>query len=88
VGEINKKENAMRYWLLNIEIRTGEYEFHSIGAHTSKGKIDTEAYLKDFYSDSEKNGDWYETDAGCIAYRLYDIQELTKKEYDVMRKYI
>lgn len=82
---------ANRYWYLNIEIRNGEYEHNSKSVHMTKGKseFDTDDYLKNFYGDDgDKDGDCYYFNGGEIACSISDFQEITKEEYDVLRKFI
>lgn len=85
----------MKYGLINIETKCGEYEF-------------TQAYLVRFRKDLEKRADevaktWYDDrvknwdggreneyyfNGGELAVSVHSFEELTKKEYDVMKKYI
>lgn len=78
----------MKYWFLNIEIRNGEYEYNSLSLHT--GKFNAEEYVKGFYNDDGEesdNGEYY-FNGGEVACSIKKLKEITKKEYDVLRKFI
>ena len=83
-----KKAGKIRYWYLDIEIREGESEHHSKGVHECKGVFNAENYVSDFYADAEgkddPDSDWYMFQGGCIACRVYDLKEITKKKYDIL----
>jgi hypothetical protein len=83
----------MKYWFLNIHIQDGEHEHNSLSVHVTKGneKFDVDDYLKDFYGnkeDTEVDGDIYYYQGGSIACSLESLQEITKKEYTVLKKFI
>ena len=82
----------MRYWFLNIEIIQGEYTNNSISVQTTqKEDFDAEAYCAEFYACAEgkdEGSDYYSFDCGNIACRVYDIKEVKKADYDVLKKFI
>ena len=83
---------AKKYYLYNIKIQNGEYEYSSKSVHTAPPDGDekkhADEYVSDFYgSPSEKDGDWYYFNGGEIAAKMLSVQEITKVEYDVFRKF-
>lgn len=83
----------MKYWFLNIAIQDGEHEHNSLSVHITKGnkEFDAEDYLNDFYGnseDTERDGDWFYYQGGSIACNLERLEEITKAEYEVLKKFI
>jgi hypothetical protein len=81
----------MKYWLLTIAITVGDYEFYQKSLHKCKGEFDCNDndYIRNFYADSEEEEQGvYSANGGEIQWCAHDIQELTKKEYEMMRNYI
>ena len=80
----------MKYTLLTIGIRSGEYEFESKSLHKSKGKFDVKNYAMNFYGDREMESDDepYYFNGGEIACWVQDVKEVTLSEYKVLQKYI
>lgn len=83
----------MKYWFLKIHIQNGEYEYYSSSLHQTKGKkdFDAEAYVSDFYANADEdnpNDGVYYFNGGEVACCVKDIQEITKKEYDILHRFI
>jgi len=83
----------MRYWYVNVEIINGEYTFHERWLERTQAnkEYDPEETIAEFYGCPEgkqEGTDWYTFDCGCVAVRLYDLRELKKKDYDVLKKYL
>ena len=80
----------MRYWFLKLEVRAGEYEVTTSSVHKTnrKEEFDSEDYAQNFWNEGEEQDGTYFFDCGCIAVSVWDCKEITKKEYDVMEKYL
>jgi len=89
----------MRYWLLKVGIRNGEYEFNSLSVQRTmrKEEFDAEDYVKSFYGQGDaEDGTGEETygsgtyyfDCGCIACWVDNLKEITLKEYNMLNKLI
>lgn len=83
-----------RYWLLKLVITIGDYEFFDKSLHKCKGEFDGENYAKNFYGDADEpdvdfdaDGVYYFNGAE-LAVSVFGMKELTKKEYEVMNKYL
>ena len=86
---MKKKTKQKKYWLLKIEITCGEYEFISTGLH--EGDFDAEEYVKNFYDGLDEGDEGcgtYYFNGGEIACSVYSLDELTKKEFNILRKFI
>jgi len=79
----------MRYWYLDLKVQCGEYDFHCKSTHSQENEFDAEEYASDFYgmADDECNG-YYTFDCGAVGVEVYEIKEITKTEYKVLKKYI
>jgi len=84
----------MRYFLLTIKIRVGEYEFDSMSLQRTRSKIyDADAYVRNFYgtcderSSGDEAGTYYFHD-GCLACWVSGLTEVTKSEYEVLKKFL
>jgi len=102
------------YWYLDLEITSGDIEFHSKSLHKGK-KFDPNEYAKDFYDDRdeaevEEEEAWntdaededveeveevedveegvYSFQGGQIVVSVCDCREISKKDYDVLKKYL
>lgn len=82
----------MRYWFVEVEVRSGEMEHIIKSIHTTKNneEFDLNAYAQDFYGDGgeELEEGVYEFDCGCIIVSAYRCDKITKKEYEVLRKFL
>ena len=82
----------MRYWFLKMEIQSGDYTVDTSSVHKTpkQEEFDGNAYAQDFWNDGEETyGDGiYYFDCGCIACSVIRLTEITKKEYDIMRKHL
>jgi len=80
----------MRYWYLDLVVQHGEYEFHCKSVHSQKNEFDAEEYASDFYGMPDENyGDGcYLFNCGAVAVQVYEVKEITKAEYEVLKKYI
>ncbi len=82
----------MRYWFLDLQITCGEYEFNSTSVHeTDKKEFDAETYAKEFYDnndDDTEDNEIYYFNGGEVAVEVCRIDEITKKEYDILKEYI
>lgn len=86
---------AQRYYLYNVKIQNGEYEHNSYSTHSFPPDVDAkehaEKYVEDFYGGEpgEKTfgDDWYYFNGGEIAAKMLSVQEITKEECDVLRKF-
>ena len=88
----------MKYWFLKLLIRQGEYEFYSMSTHKQQANEKdfdmatfSEAYAADFYGcpdDPDDTGGSYYFDCGNLCVEVYSRQEVTKKEYETLGKFI
>jgi hypothetical protein len=83
----------IRYIFIETGIRDGENEYNSKSVHTttSKKKLKTigNEYIKYFYDgESEKDGNGYYFDFGCLFVKCNDIREITEAEYDVLKNFM
>lgn len=83
-----------------MEIRSGEYEFtstsvHEISSRRSIVKFGRD-YAKDFYGNQPKPfqyndkidpDDWWYFNGGEVASRVETIKEITKEEYDILKRF-
>jgi hypothetical protein len=90
-----------KFIFLSMQIRNGEYEHssesvHEIPACKTIRKFGQE-YAKDFYgtppkafqyNDKIDPDDWWYFNGGEIAARVRRIEEITKEEYDVLKRFI
>ncbi len=89
--------NQYKRYVVTIEIRDGDYEYHSTSQHQLdpqelSASEDPDAYiLRDVLGyDVELGwgGSWYETDEDYRHYRLYSYTEITKpKHVKILRRY-
>jgi hypothetical protein len=85
----------MRYFFKEIKVRTGEYEFEQRSTHTCEDNEDIDKilddYIQDYYSneceDMFDNEEYYFF-GGEVAVSLNNVTEITKEEYEVLRKFI
>lgn len=88
-----------KFVFIDIEVRHGEYEFNSKSVHEISARRSTEKfgqdYAKQFYSgkpfqynDKIDKDDWWYFNGGEVAARIQDAREVTKEEYDVLRKFL
>jgi hypothetical protein len=82
----------MKYWYVVIEVSIGEYEYLSKSVHKTSGKeeFDLNEYAQGFYGDEGEELDEgvYEFDCGCVIASAHTCEEITKQEYEVLRKYL
>lgn len=81
----------MKYWFLKIHIQNGEYEHDSIGLHQTKGEkeFDAEDYVSEFYPNKAWDSDGvHYFNGGEIACSVYELKEITKQEYNTLKKFI
>lgn len=93
------KTQKMKYIFLEMKIRNGEYEYSSQSVHELPARKSTEKfgrdYAKDFYGGKpfqyndkiDPDGEWY-FNGGEVAVRCKEVQEITKEEYEVLKKYL
>jgi len=88
------KKNKLRYWFLNIKIINGEYEYNSVSLHMTDGdEFDAEDWAKSFYETDggEENepgdGNFY-FNGGEVCVSVHGLEEISKKDYTILRKYI
>ena len=85
----------MKYYFKEIGVRTGEYEFELKSTHTCDEDQDInnilDEYIQDFYGgeceDMFDNEEYYFF-GGEVAVCLNRVTEVTKEEYEVLKKYI
>lgn len=78
----------MKYWFLRLEIRNGEYEYNSVSVHQAE-QFDCEACAANFYCEAGvKDGDIYYFHGGCVAVKVIRCEEITKKEYETLSRFI
>ena len=82
----------MRYWFLDIGVRQGDQETRNKAVEQSmrKEEFDSDEYVREWYGqegDKLKDGQ-YSFDDGCIIISLYACNELTRAEYNVLKKFL
>jgi hypothetical protein len=81
----------MRYWITEVEVNCFPITENVKSVHKTKGKeeFDADAHAGDYYGGMEQNengnyllndGEAIISDCGC--------KEISKKDYDVLKKYI
>lgn len=83
----------MKYYFRTIEIRNGEYEYTSTGKMMLPDNKDAHETLKEYCSDfygteGTLEDGWYLFGGGVVAVAPGIIREITKAEYDVLKKFI
>lgn len=87
-----KKAKKSRYWFIKLQITIGEYETYSNSIHMTEDgqKFNAEEYAMNEYDgldDGDTDGTYY-FNGGEVACSVYGLEEITKKEYDIMEKYL
>lgn len=88
----------MKYYYIEIEERNGEQEYRQPSSVAIDGRKNIEKYADDLakgwyggsdedYTEPEKDGDTYYHLGGTIAISVGRIKEITKDEYDVLKKF-
>lgn len=83
----------MIYLLVDIKIRNGDYEYHSLATHAIKDKTNIQEFVeeqaKGFYEgevDEQKEG--YYFNAGEVCVWVYKFSLLSIEEYKTLNKYL
>jgi len=88
----SKSTSEEKYLIIILEIQDGENRHKHKVLHTTKAKninFAAEKYAAGFYSErTGRYDDWWEFNHGCIAVRLYTVNELTTLEYNILSKYL
>jgi hypothetical protein len=83
-----------KYIVVDLQERNGEQEYWHPAVlkvpSTSTPEKVANKYCKNFWgTDGKKNEDgWFEFQSGCIWVRVRTIKPITKKEFDVLSKFI
>ena len=84
----------MKYYVYKVFERNGNYEYTHKGTCNSSEFEDNqtpeewlEETAKNFYSEGDPEEDWY-WHFGELITQAYGIEEVTKKEYEILNKYI
>jgi hypothetical protein len=79
----------MKYILISLQIKCGEYEFKSHTVHEITNQTNallfSENYAKTFYEgkySQYENDDWYYFNGGEVAVKFKKVEEITKREYE------
>jgi len=89
-----KKKTRTKYVVITLQERNGEQEYsHRVAMAIPPNKDEwkvAESYASDFWgTDGKKNEyGWYEFFGGCIWVRARGMNYVTKKEYEVLNKFI
>lgn len=82
----------MKYVFLELESRNGEYEYTHPSVHTLKNSIDldewSDEYCRMFWGEGEAEDGGYYFHGGCIWVGVSRVKEISKKEYDILCKYV
>jgi len=81
----------MRYWITEVEINCAPICENTKSVHKTRGKedFDSDAYAGDYYGGAEQNDNGnYELCGGEAIISDCGAKEITKKEYDVLKKFI
>lgn len=85
----------MKYFILTIQKKTGEFEtdFHRLLTIEPDEDITEKErnFVKNFWQGGKMwrdNPDCYEFYDGCIILSLEVVKEITKEEFDVLNKYL
>lgn len=93
------RKQKTKFVFLQIGVRTGEYEFDSKSLHEVNHRTNitkfSQKYAKGFYSGKpfqynsppDPDGEWY-FNAGEVCAWVDKVEEISKEEYDVMKKFI
>jgi len=82
-----------KFLFVEIKVRNGEYEYYSNSLHRVGQKVDKtkygEKHARTFYENfsHEEDGTYY-FNGGEVAAELYKVQEVTRKEFSVLSKFI
>jgi hypothetical protein len=78
----------MKYWFLDLEVTQGYTEYHAFSVH--KGKtFDEYEYTSYFFGDSEELEEGvYSFDNNNMIVKIYKCEKISKKDYDVLKKYV
>lgn len=82
-----------KYVMVEVKIQNGEYEYYSKSLHIVGKKVDAhkigERHAKKFYANfSHKDDGTYYFNGGEVATQLYKAQEITRKEYQILNKFL
>jgi len=79
----------MKYWFMEVETREGERSGNSKSVHEAE-EFDPNAYVSDFFGDDgeELEEGVYEFDCGCCVASVGRCVEITKGEYETLKKFM
>ncbi len=96
--ETKKEVKKERYICINVEIRDGEHEYNCKTAFSLDADLNIDEVAKEYtqtffgskdsIEEREEGNGWYWDDFSVRMCRLYTYNELTKDEYDIVKKYI
>ena len=76
----------MQYHFLQLNVRQGEIETKDTSVH--KGEFDEDEYASEYLDEGTGQDGCYEFIDGNVCVEVDICQKITKKEYDVMNKYL
>jgi hypothetical protein len=77
----------MKYLFITLTVQDGENRHTHRVLHTTNSKnisFASQLYARNYYGKGERNDDWWEFNAGCIAVKVENVREISEYEYKLM----